>query len=101
MMYRRYYPRGSKPKFVLSDEQFEKLVQVFGFESALEKDSASIDLIPETKEEAIQLMNEGCERVLTNTRWYLDNLDKVPTFKLKYMDFYEFISKKHPKPKSI
>jgi len=101
MMYRRYYPKGSKPRYVLSDEQFEKLVQVHGFELALEKDTACVEVITESSEEAIQLMNEGCDRIINNTRWYLDNLDKIPTFKMRYTDFYEYLDKKGVKTKPL
>ena len=101
MNYRRYYPKGSKKFYVLSDEQFNKMVDDLGFEHAIERDNACIELIPETKEEMLNLFFSSCEKVIANTRWYLDNLDKVPTFTIKYGEFYEYLEKNSPKPKSL
>jgi len=88
MKYRRYYQKGNKYKFVLNDEQFQELVSAVGFEKALEKDNASIELIPETKEEAKQMFNKSCDNVLKNIRFYLDNLDKIPTFHVNIQEIF-------------
>lgn len=94
MKYRRYYSRGSNHKYVNSEEQFEKMVGVYGFEAAVELDNANIEIVPETNEEHIKLFNDSCERVMNNTRFYLDNLDKVATFVIN-------IKKIHPKSKHL
>lgn len=80
MKYKRFYPPKSKNKFVWSDEQFKEMVAIYGMDTAVEMDTAYIQLVPETVEEHKQLFNDSCERVLLNTRFYLDNLDKIPTF---------------------
>lgn len=82
MKYRRYYPKGSKRKYVNSQEEFEQMVETYGFEAAVELDNAEIELKPETDEEHRELLFVSCERVLNNTRFYLDHLDIVPTFKV-------------------
>jgi len=87
--YLRYYPKGSKHKFVLSEEQFDEMVKTMGLEEAMERDNACIRLIPETDEEALRMFNESCERVIANPRFYLDNLDIIPTFSMRYRILYD------------
>ena len=94
MKYRRYYSKGSQQKFVNSDEEFEKMVDTLGFETAVELDNANIEIIPETDEEHKELFFESCDRVLRDTRFYLDHLDIVPTFVIK-------VKKVYPKSKHL
>lgn len=101
MNYRRYYPKGSKRKYVLNDEQFDELVKLHGFETAVDMDNACIDLVPENDEEALALFNNSCRRVLDNTKFYLEHLDKIPTFSFKYSILYEKMDKDSLKPKTL
>lgn len=101
MNYRRYYPRGSKKAYVLSDEQFDKMVKDLGFEAAVEKDNAQIELVPESVDEALTFFHESCENVIRNTRFYLENLDKIPTFKLRYTDLYMELDKNSAKTENF
>ena len=101
MNYRRYYPKGSKKTFVINDEQFNKMVKDLGFERAVDKDNADIELIPEDDKEQIDMFFKSCDNVLRYTRFYMDNLDKIPTFRVNYALIYEYLEKNPPKPKDL
>jgi hypothetical protein len=88
LKFRRYYPKGSKHKFVINDEQFKTLVDTYGQEEALERDNASLELIPESKQEMKEAFFNSCDNVLKNTGFYLNNLDKIPTFGVNISEIF-------------
>lgn len=98
MHFRRYYPRGTKYKYVLSDQQFEDLVKKNGLDYAMVRDNAYYEIQFDSIEEQKQMLIDCCDDIIQNTRFYLDNLDKIPEFKVNYRQvFPETI----PKPKSL
>lgn len=94
MKIRRYYPRGSKHKYVISDEQFDMMIEKHGAMKALAIDNAQFEIIPDNANEAFEMFNDCCDRVVKDTSFYMENLDKIPTFKIKYTDIYEKIGQK-------
>lgn len=101
MKLRRYYPRGSKQKYVISDAQFDDVVERCGPKVALERDNASFEIIPDDIDEAYELFNDCCNRVIENPKFYLENLDKIPTFKIRYRDLYLIFDRNDKKTKTL
>ncbi len=93
MKYRRYYPKGSHHKYVQSDEQFEETIKQIGFDEAVERDNAQMEIIPESDEEMKQMFFDSCDRVQRNPSFYLDNLDKIPTFTAQISKIYPVMKK--------
>lgn len=84
MRIRRYYKKGIPYRYTISDKFLETLKSEYGEMRAAHIDNASYELILESEEEEKQWFNDCCYRVLANVRWYLDNLDKLPTFTVKW-----------------
>lgn len=83
MKFRRYYLKGASYDRVMSEEQFQALISSHGLEYAMEEDTAHYDIKFDSDEEMIEYFNESCLRVMNDTKWYLNNLDKVPTFDIR------------------
>ena len=86
MILRRYYRRGQKYDYTISDEYLEELKNNVDYpeERIMKIDNASYDIVLQTPEEEYEWFMDSCNRVLANTRWYLDNVDKVATFRVNY-----------------
>ena len=80
MKIRRYYKKGQKFKYTISDEYYEQLVKERGITEANRIDNASKEIILESIEEEHSWFQDCLHRVYNNPRWYLDNLDYLPTF---------------------
>ncbi len=88
MFIKRFYKAGMKYKRTYTDEYIQKLIEQVGEEEALRIDNATYALVLETKEEEKSWFFDGCNRVLRNTRWYLDNLDDLPTFRVHIKEIF-------------
>ncbi len=82
MKIRRYYNRGVKYKYTISDEYLEKLKKERGVSQADSLDNASYEILLETKEEEKEWFFDCLNRVYSNPRYYLDRIGKLPTFKV-------------------
>jgi hypothetical protein len=82
MKVRRYYRKGVEYKYTWSDEYFERMLSEKGEKEAFRIDNASYEIILESEEEEREWFFDCLQDVLGNTRWYLDNLDRIPTFKV-------------------
>ena len=82
MYIRRYYPKGNTYNKTLSNEYFNQLVEENGLDFALYQDNANYEIIFESKKERKEYIKHSYEKVMANPRWYLDNLDKLPTFSI-------------------
>lgn len=82
MRIRRYYKRGTSYPYTYSEEYLAKVVEEKGEIEAARLDNASYEIILETIEEEENWFNECLARVYENPRWYLDNIDFLPTFKV-------------------
>tara|TARA_Y100000310_G_C20694785_1_gene824824 strand:- start:3433 stop:3717 length:285 start_codon:yes stop_codon:yes gene_type:complete len=80
MRLRRYYKKGVKYKYTISEKYLSYLIERYGDEKAARIDNASFEIILESIEEEKAWLEDCCARIIANTRWYLDNLDKLPTF---------------------
>lgn len=108
MMLRRYYKKGVKYKYTISDSYLEKLIVDRGIDEATRIDNASYDIILDSGEEKVWF-DDCCNRIMQNPRFYLDNLDKLATFKVNYTKMFPekilyktktFINKRNGKVKS-
>ena len=88
MFIRRFYKAGTKYKRTYTNEYIQNLIEQVGEEEALKIDNATYALVLETKEEEKSWFFDCCSRVLRNTRWYLDNLDDIPTFRVHIKDIF-------------
>lgn len=89
MQYRRYYPKGSKHNYVISNEQYADMIKKHGEDYAMSHDNASFEIFPETDEEAKELYFQSCQRVIDNPSFYLENLDKIPTFRVRLRKMHQ------------
>jgi len=89
MYIRRYYPKGNKYNKTLSNDYFNNLVETRGLDFALYQDNANYEIIFESKKERKEYIKSSYERVMANPRWYLDNLEKLPTFSIYNRIFKE------------
>lgn len=79
---RRYYKKDGLYGKTISDEYFASLVLDRGLDYALKRDNAEYEIVFENKGEANYFLNKSLSRIRLNTRYYLDNLDKLPTFSI-------------------
>ena len=79
MYIRRYYPRGVELTKTFTDDYFNSLVIKYGIEKALLYDNASYEIIFETDEERDEYVTKSYERVYANPRWYIENIENIPT----------------------
>ena len=84
MLIRRYYKKGVPYKYTISDEFLQKMKDDYGEERAHHIDNASYEIILETLEEESSWFADCCSRVLSDTRWYLEHLDSLPTFRVHH-----------------
>lgn len=89
MKFRRYYLKGVSYDRVMSEEQFNEIVRNEGIDVAMMQDNAHYDIKFDSDEEMIDYYNDSCLRLINNMRWYLDNLDKVPTFEVEKRKVYK------------
>lgn len=89
MKFRRYYLRGVSYDRVMSDKQFEEIKDRDGIDVAMMQDNAHYDIKFDNDNEMIEYFNDSCLRIMNDTRWYLDNLDKVPTFQVEKRKVYK------------
>ena len=88
MKIRRYYKKGVKYKYTICDEYLKTLIKEKGVEEANRIDNASYELLLTSKEEMNDWFNDCLNRVITNPRFYLDNLDSLMTFKVRIQDIF-------------
>lgn len=88
MKIRRYYKKGIKYKYTISDEFYQKLILEKGQEVADKIDNADKEIVLQSPEEEISWFNDCCNRVRARPRWYLDNLDWLPTFTVNITDIF-------------
>ena len=69
------------------------MIEEKGEEVAIRMDNASYDIVLESDEEERSWFFDSCNRVLNDTRWYLDNIDKIPTFRINYSKIFPRIIK--------
>ena len=93
MRLRRYYKKGVDYKYTISDAYLDKLTERDGFEKARRLDNASYEIILDTDEEQISWFNDCLKRVMSNPRFYLDNLEFLPEFKVRKKVIYRNIYK--------
>jgi len=93
MRIRRYYRRGEAYKYTISDVYYDKLIKKYGIDKASMIDNASYDIILDNDEEEKNWFFDCLSRVQSNTRWYLDNLDYLPTFKISIKKIFPLISR--------
>ena len=93
MRIRRYYRRGSKPKYTISEEYYKILVRKYGVDRASVIDNANYAIILESDEEEKSWYFDCLSRVLSNPRWYLDNIEFLPTFKVNIKKIFPKISR--------
>jgi len=82
MYLRRYYKKGMKYKYTVTEAYLFELIDTLGESEASKIDNASYEIILESPEEEKAWFFECLERVRRSTRWYLENLDAIPTFKV-------------------
>ena len=82
MRIRRYYKKGVSYNYTISEDFLKKINVELGVGRASKIDNASYELILDSEEEERAWFNDSCNRVIANTRWYLDNLDYLPTFRV-------------------
>ncbi len=82
MYIRRYYKKGLRYPYTVNDAYKEVLIEKYGELRADKIDNADYEIILEGIEEEAQWFHDCCKRVMANTRWYLDNLDKLATFSI-------------------
>lgn len=80
MYLRRFYRRGLKHKRTYTDEYIQELIERLGEEETLNIDNAEYAIVLETPEEEKSWFFDCCQRVISNPRWYLNNLDKLQVF---------------------
>lgn len=88
MRIRRYYKKGIMYAYTISDEYLERLKEEKGEMIAAKIDNASYEILLDTLEEERAWFFECCSRVLNNPRWYLDNADMIPTFKVHHKQLF-------------
>jgi uncharacterized protein YdiU (UPF0061 family) len=88
MILRRYYKMGQKYKRTYTDEYVDEMKEKLGDEEASNIDNAEYEIVLESLEEQKSWFFDGCRRVMENPRWYLDNLDKIPTFRVKITEIF-------------
>ncbi len=82
MRLRRYYMKGVKYPYTINDSYLKKLVIEKGEVEAALIDNANYEIILESEEEEKKWFFECLQRVQNNTRYYLNNIDKLPVFKV-------------------
>ena len=85
--------KGVEYKYTWSDEYFQRMIREKGEKEALRIDNANYEIILESDEEERSWFFDSCNRVLENTRWYLDNLDRIPTFRVNIKKLFPKIIK--------
>jgi hypothetical protein len=88
MRIRRYYKKGVNYNYTISEEFLKKMTTDLGKEKTNKLDNASYELILDNEEEERAWFYDCCNRVINNPRWYLDNLDYLPTFRVKYKQLF-------------
>ena len=88
MKIRRYYKKGIKYKYTIGDKYLSELIDKYGEEKAARIDNARYEILLESTKEEKSWLDDCCSRILQNTRWYLDNLDKIPTFSVKWKGLF-------------
>jgi len=83
MRLRRYYKKGMKYPYTISEEYLAKLINTKGLEQANKIDNASYELILESDEEQVSWFTDCLIRVIKDPRYYLDNLNNLYEFKVK------------------
>ena len=89
MRLRRYYKKGLKYRYTISEDYLKKLQEKKGKEEANRIDNASYEIILDTKEEQRKWFFECLYRVRCNPRYYLDNLDSLYEFKVRIKDIFD------------
>ena len=84
MILRRYYPKGFKGKTYT--EEYLKRLQDWGVNTDI-IDNARFEMLLDASEQ--KAMYDQCvSMVLNNTRWVLDNLDKLTEFKVSWETYW-------------
>ncbi len=96
MHIRRYYKKGRDYNYTINEKFLQEMKDKMGEERANHIDNASYEIILDTVEEEKQWFNDCCLRVIENPRYYLDNLDSLPTFKVAFSRVFD-----DEKPKDI
>jgi hypothetical protein len=94
MRIRRYYKKGCKYKYTISDEYLNVIALEKGLDQAGKIDNANYELILDNDEEMRDWFFDCLNRVIENPRFYLDNLDYLPTFRVRIQEIF-------PKRKSL
>ena len=88
MKIRRYYRRGQKYDYYIRDEYYEVLIKKYGVEKAEIIDNAELDIVLEPEEQK-SWFDDCCNRILENPRFYLDNVEKLATFRVQKRNVYK------------
>jgi len=88
MYIRRYYKKGLKYPYTVGEEYKKKLIEDYGEMRADLIDNADEEVILEGSEEELEWFNDSCERVIANPGFYLANLDKLLTFRVKIQEIH-------------
>jgi len=88
MMIRRYYRKGVKYNYTICNDYLQKLIGERGQDEASRLDNASYEIILQSKEEQLDWFNDCLRRVIKNPRYYLDNLENIPTFKVRIKEIF-------------
>lgn len=86
MKFRRYYdPKKEYDRYIFPElNQFDEYLTAmtakgYSQEDAVNIDNAEYEILLDEEEQANWFF-DSIDRVLQNPRWYLDNLDYIPTF---------------------
>jgi len=88
MMIRRYYKKGVKYPYTICEDYLSTLVTERGSSEANRLDNASYEIVLTSLEEQKDWFFDCLQRVISNPRYYLDNLDKIPTFKVRIKEIF-------------
>ena len=82
MRIRRYYQKGVKYPYTISQEYFERLLEERGEDVACSIDNAHLEIVFDDEEEEREFFFECLRKVYENPRWWLDNLENRPEFRV-------------------
>ena len=94
MKLRRYYRKGTKYPYYITDKKIEELRRTYTEEELDALDNAEYDMILSPSEQESWYI-DCIIRILANPRKYLDELDLVPSFRVNWNNY----SKRYEKNK--
>jgi hypothetical protein len=80
MHLRRYYKKGHKYKYMITDDELYEIKRLKGQVEADNIDNAHYDLILDNEEEMRDWLKQSCNKILKDPLYYFHNLEKLTTF---------------------